>query len=194
MDFLFLLFIFLAAVGIVGGAYFLYSGGRHITAFLFFGGLLALTVVFGLRWFRNDGSLNTPSVAAWPPVINVCPDFLSLTSIDGRAVCVDTVGVAPNGGLQQNDGTQMDAKTYFDLQADTTDAAARTAQLCDQCRSQMLTWEGVYDGASCIGGNPPYPPLQNLSAITTTETVTTTTPLEQEFDAAAAEEAVKEAA
>jgi hypothetical protein len=170
MDFLFLLFIFLASVGIVGGAYFFYSGGRHMTAFILFGGFLALTVLYGLRWFRNDGSLNQSSVAAWPPVINVCPDFLSLTAIGGRAVCVDTVGVAPNGGIQKNDGTQTSPNSIFDLQADTTDSSARTALLCQQCQSMMVTWEGVFDGSSCIGGEPPYPPVPGTSSLSVTET------------------------
>ena len=182
MDFLFLLFIFLAAVGIVGGAYFFYAGGRHITAFILFGGFLALSVIYGLRWFRGDGSLNESSVAAWPPIINVCPDFLSLTAItpDGStkplAVCVDTIGVSPNGGIQKNDGTNTAANSIFNLQADMTDSAARTTALCQQCQTMMLTWEGVFDGASCVGGQPPYPPVPGTSSLSVTATTTEVIP------------------
>jgi hypothetical protein len=158
MDFLFLLFIFLAAVGIVGSSYFLYSGGRPITTFILFGGSLTLTIVYGLKWFRSDGTINLATPTVWPPVINVCPDFLSVTKIGGRAVCVDTIGVSPIGGLQKNDGTLTAANTIFDLKADISDSVARTKALCDLCREKKLTWEGVFDGSICIGGQPPTPP------------------------------------
>jgi len=161
MDFLFLLFIFLSSTVIIGSSYYIYLTGRHLTTFIFFGGFLSLTVIFGLKWFRSDGTLIESSVGSWPPIINVCPDFLSLTTIGGNAVCVDTLGVAPNGGIQQNDGTKSDPKTVFDLMANNTNSTARAAALCKQTKEMILTWEGVYDGSVCLGGEPPYPYTQN---------------------------------
>jgi hypothetical protein len=175
MDFLFLLFIFLSATIIIGSSYYIYLTGRHLTTFIFFGGFLALTVMFGLKWFRSDGSLNQSTVGSWPPIINVCPDFLSLTSVNGRAVCVDTVGVAPNGGIQQNDGTQTAENTIFDLLADNTNSSARAAALCKQCSDMILTWEGVYDGSSCLKGEPPYPPVPGSSSLSMRVTSVTPT-------------------
>jgi hypothetical protein len=158
MNFWFLVFIFAMSTGIIGGTYMLYQTNRPITSFLYFGGVIAAAVIFGLRWFRSDGSLNQDTITTWPPVINVCPDFLSLSKIDGKLVCIDTVGVAPNGGLQKNDGTKTEDKTVFNLYAEMSDKEARRVKLCEECKTKTLTWEGVYDGTQCVGGTPPYPP------------------------------------
>jgi hypothetical protein len=168
MDILFLLFIFLAAVGIVGGSYYFYTGNKHITSFIYFGGFTTMAIIYGLQWFRSDGSLNqNASVTKWPPVVNVCPDFLSLVAITPagetarKHVCIDTVGVAISGNgvtspLQMNNGSLVAQGTYFDLLLNETEAA-RPDKLCKNCLQMGLTWEGVCSGSVAINGNPPYP-------------------------------------
>jgi hypothetical protein len=158
MNFWFLVYIFAISTGIIGGTYAVYQSNRPITSFIYFGGVLAAAIIFGLRWFRTDGSLNEQTITEWPPVINVCPDFLSLSKIDGKVVCIDTIGVAPRGGLQKNTGDAKGDMTFFDLQTSMSDKEARRKKLCEQCQKMTLTWEGVYDGTQCVGGTPPYPP------------------------------------
>ena len=129
---------------------------------------MAIAIVFGLQWFRSDGSLNQAGVRNWPPVINMCPDFLSLTTlhlpksanddtITPTHVCIDTVGVSNNNVLNVNTGDLTGNNTYFPLFLDATDNATRSKNLCDKCREMGLTWDGIFDGASCLNGIAPNP-------------------------------------
>jgi hypothetical protein len=157
MDYNYLFYIFLSFVLTTGGSYVLLMSGRTISAMIYFVGLLTLEILFGLRWFKPSGATTNAEFGPWPPAINVCPDFLSLYKIGGNSVCVDTIGVS-SGGLSVWTGpTQMDDRFVFNLFTDST-GADRTKKLCDQARTKMVTWEGVWDGTTCLGGQPPLPP------------------------------------
>jgi len=167
VDVLFLLFILLVSFFIVGGTYFLFASGRQITSFIYFGGFMAIAIIYGLQWFRSDGSLNQAAVTIWPPVINMCPDFLSLTTLQlpksqtdttlaDTYACVDTLGVS-KGILSINTANLTGENTYFPLYLNETDDAARSASLCDECRRMGVTWDGIFDGVSCLNGTAPRP-------------------------------------
>ena len=158
MDLKFLFYVFLSIVLITGGTYNLYSSRLQTTAMLFFFGSIAAAVVFGLRWFSPSGNVLGKTAGAWPPVINYCPDFLSLYVVNGEQVCIDTIGIAQTGGITKwTDPTQTDEKYLFRLSLNMS-GKARTDALCQQCQAKKVTWEGVWDGTSCSGVNPPMPP------------------------------------
>lgn len=162
MQYTFLLYIFLSLVLISGGAYTLLMSGRIVSSLLFFIGVLALVIYFGTRWFNgtNQKSIQ-PSIGNWPPAINVCPDFLSLYKTSNQYYCVDTVGVAPNkeGAIAvftTDSGIEPAEKYRFKLHLDK-EGTDRTKALCDEAKSKYVTWEGVWDGSTCMGGSPPIP-------------------------------------
>jgi len=68
------------------------------------------------------------------------------------------IGVAPQGGgtsIQVSDGTQTTDVYTFDLKTIVT---ARLDELCGLAKTKRVTWEGVWNGASCSNTEPPLPP------------------------------------
>jgi hypothetical protein len=164
MDLSFYLYIFGAIALIMGGSYTFFKAKSTVTAGIFLVGSIALAIFFGVRWFLPSGVRATDG--PWPPVINVCPDFLSTASIAGRdtagtptteIVCVDTVGVAGPGGIQVwPQGGSNDERYLFRLFASDPN---RQVKLCQQCNEKKVTWEGVYDpSGACSANVPPLPP------------------------------------
>ena len=131
--------------------------GREATAAVYFLGSIIAVVFFGLRWFTSTGDIKKGATAgAWPPTINYCPDFLTLATIDGEQVCIDTVGVSQSGGMSTSDGTQVGDIYMFHLYLDET-GHERVTSLCSQAKEKQVTWEGVWDGTTCLGAEPPKP-------------------------------------
>lgn len=160
MDFAFILYI-LVSIGIgIGGTMALVNNDRTLGAFLYFVGSILILTFYGLRWFAGDSFRTTRySTKTWPPVINTCPDFLSYYEIkEGkktRKVCVDLIGIASEGKLKkltsQNQAT--DPTYQFNLHMDKQ-GRARNAALCQECKEKGVTWEGIYDGISCVATVP----------------------------------------
>lgn len=154
MNLLFWFYVFVSAVILAGGSFYFYSQRQEITAGIFFAGILSAVIFFGLRWFPASG----PAKPTWKPVLNYCPDFLTLYVVNGEQVCVDTVGVAQAGGISKwSDPTQTDEQYLFHLFLNSS-GAYRTKQLCDQANTKKVTWEGVWNGSTCMGADPPVPP------------------------------------
>jgi hypothetical protein len=163
MDLKFILYIFLSIVLVTGGAYSFYSSGQELTASLFFVGSLGAVIFFGLRWFTGTGRTK-PEAGAWPPVINYCPDFLTLHVVNNTPVCIDTIGVAQSGGISRwSDPTQTDTRYLFNLYT-AQSGEQRVKSLCDECSQKKVTWEGVWDGTTCVGREPPPPPASAVPA------------------------------
>lgn len=140
---------------ITGSVYLNFSNGKATQAIILGIGFLFLSIIFGLRWFSGV-FLGEPAAESWPPSINVCPDYLTLTKINGKQVCIDTIGVSQQGMQKWKHSTQTDPQYVFDLALDqfTTN---RIKTLCDQCKTKKVTWEGVYDGDVCLNVDPPRP-------------------------------------
>jgi hypothetical protein len=96
----------------------------------------------------------------WPPAINYCPDFLTLTTIGEEKVCIDMTGVAQSSAstLQRSNGANTGDNYIVRLYTATPSAAERVKKLCDDAKAKGITWEGVWDGSSCSGVAPPLPP------------------------------------
>jgi hypothetical protein len=155
MDFLLVLYILFSLVIGLGGTYTLMQNDRGLAAFLFFIGSVLILTFYGLRWFTGK-SLNPSrySTDSWPPFVNTCPDFLSVyeRSVGRRKeqVCVDLIGVAEGGIQKLVDPANVNNDNFvFKLHMDKT-GADRMKALCNECKLKKVTWEGVYDGVSCV--------------------------------------------
>ena len=156
MDLTILLYAFSTVVIIFGGTSYFYSNYLETTAAIYFLGTVVAAIYFGFRWFAASGA-KPAGPGSWPPTINYCPDFLTLTTINGVKVCIDMLGIAQGGSsnIQVSDGTQTTDAYMFDLKTNVVD---RIDDLCGSAKTQGLTWEGVWNGASCSGNTPPLPP------------------------------------
>jgi hypothetical protein len=158
MNLVFLFYVFLSIVIITGGGYYFFSIGNEITAAIYFLGATIAALFFGFRWFLPPGATE-PGPGSWPPSINYCPDFLTLTTIDGEKVCIDMIGVAQGGTNTLNvnsDGTSSGDCCIFNLYLNA--GSDRTSKLCEEAKAKGVTWEGVWTGTTCTGTAPPLPP------------------------------------
>jgi len=153
---------FILSIGIVayGTNALLPSGtGRAI---LFGIGSTLLFIFFGFRWFSSSSSSSEPKT--WPPTINSCPDYLTYVPKNSPTIvsdiCVDYLGVSVNGGLgktNKNDSISYTTNTAFASGAKIfpyTSANIKGSSvqaICDACATAGITWEGIFDGDSCIG-------------------------------------------
>jgi hypothetical protein len=160
MDIRFLFYIFLSIVFILGGSYRYYGGGQGTAAALFFLGSFSAAVFFGLRWFSASGEVNTGPAGKWPPVIKYCPDYLTLTTYNKKAVCVDTLGIASGGTaniVKVSSLTPSADNQTFDLYTSLA-GDQRLSALYDECQKKGVKWEGVWNGTTGQGNLPPLPP------------------------------------
>ena len=161
MDFLLIAYILVSVVLISGSFYINYTAGKTTMAAVLGFGLLIASIVFGVRWFPGGRLVAKTIQGPWPPSINVCPDFLSLTKVDGKPVCIDPVGVSRrennNGMNRWTDASQTDPSYTFPLHTDKR-GSERINALCADCKAKGITWEGVYDGTVCLNVEPPLPP------------------------------------
>jgi hypothetical protein len=157
MDLKFLFYSFLSVVLITGGTFYFFSSGAQTTGAIFFLGSIIATIFFGMRWFSLSGT-DSAAPGAWPPAINYCPDFLTLTTVGGEKVCIDMTGVAQKSTLKRSNGTNTGSDYIVKLHTTTPSAAERVKKLCDDAKEKGITWEGVWDGSTCSGVAPPLPP------------------------------------
>jgi hypothetical protein len=145
---------------IVYGTTYLNSSGSVRSVMYAIGSTLVM-IFFGYRWFANS----TPQLKNWPPVINMCPDYLTFvpnipgsTSLSGGG-CVDLLGVTTSSaGIQKILPSAVASinksdNNLFKYTTNDVKAATTTAQLqiiCTACSLAGVTWEGVYDGDTCI--------------------------------------------
>lgn len=149
------LYILASIIGLVYGTNKVYSTGQ-VRGVLFAIGALIVLVYFGLRWFGNS-RIRKPK--NWPPIINMCPDYL--TYVKRLPGCVDMLGVTKAAsGLEKARPSEVanlskdNTKKVFQYTSADVAAAKNVAALqaiCDRCRDAGVTWEGVYDGDVCVG-------------------------------------------
>ena len=152
----------------------LYNRGQTMGSMATLVLLILVFIFFGLRWFP-DGNLNgsKPGKLAWPPIVNVCPDFMvSWTAPDKKVYCYDaanvynlkTASAAPPlvSGLTIGTATNQSAYLVKDPTVGTTtstlasaptrwplvNAMNREANIVLTTAAKYLRWEGVWDGQS----------------------------------------------
>jgi hypothetical protein len=155
------LYILVSIVGLVYGTNKVYSTGQ-VRGVIFAIGALVILVYFGLRWFGSR--INKPK--NWPPVINMCPDYLTyVASIQSgnsqKPGCIDMLGVTKSAsGIKKTEPSAINSlkhsetsKVFSYTSTDVSNAktVADLQAICDRCRDAGITWEGVYDGDVCVG-------------------------------------------
>lgn len=155
MTLLFLFYCFLSIIFVLGISYYFSSIHQEATAIIVFIGSLVCVIIYGIKWFSGTGDLKGGvNPGKWPPIINYCPDFMTLTTdSSGKKVCIDTVGVGfnvDNPITKWTDSTQTDDSRYI---------VDQSGDACAQAKSKGVTWEGIFNGATCNNtSKPPTPP------------------------------------
>jgi len=159
MQLSFIFYLLISMSSILGSVYFNVQAGKYISAGILCVGFLTISILYGYYMFTPSGDLISTTVSGpWPPTINVCPDFLSLITLNGTPVCVDPIGISTTtGALNKWTNSGNTGSTYiFDLSLTLT-GDERVRALCNQCQTKGLTWEGVFDGSNCLNNQPPIP-------------------------------------
>jgi hypothetical protein len=160
MDLSFYLYLFLVLASVLGGTYYFFKQDNTITGSIYLIGSVVVSAYFGSRWFLASGARRD---GAWPPVINVCPDFMSLVTLTPsgsssaapETVCVDTAGIYT--GISKWTPGSTSENTIFHLFA-SQDPKVRLGNLCDQSKNKKVSWEGFYTDGVCGTTLPPVPP------------------------------------
>jgi hypothetical protein len=149
-----ILYILASIIGLVYGTSKVYATGQA-RGVLFAIGALIVLVYFGLRWFGSR--IEKPK--NWPPIINMCPDYL--TYVKSLPGCVDMLGVSKaSSGLTKTLPSEVASLNKRNTQKvfEFTSEDVRTAKnvedlkaICERCQTAGLTWEGVWDGDVCVG-------------------------------------------
>jgi hypothetical protein len=166
MDFWVILYSLICVVVGAGSASFLYKRGQSMAAMIALVLLILVFVFYGLRWFPG-GNLNgtKPAGGAWPPIVNMCPDFMaSFVDSSNKVYCYDaaniynmksatagTAGLAAtsptiNGAAQAAYLLQNPGATDKNPLKTTLKNSATT--LTQDSNGKYVRWEGVWDGRS----------------------------------------------
>jgi len=150
-------YVLFASVMIISMLNLLYRSERVIAAVAILILFILIFTFFGLRWFKYGITSNSMNAnATYPPVINTCPDYMSLTTkSDGTTkACIDTVGLGTGGSTTSDIKTWRKGTTpatagqeyYFDYIYTPGMTKSQIAGLKDQANDKKITWEGVTDG------------------------------------------------
>ena len=157
VNYWYVFYILFSIVVVAGGSYSLYSSETLGKTIIYAVGASLVMVFFGMRWFGNIPTKSN----IWPPTINMCPDYLTYNGTG----CVDYLGVSSiNGGFTKSTNTTPKYFTSTDPQSSTAIKATsatvneaisagntvRLQAICNACSNGGLTWEGIYDGDSCV--------------------------------------------
>jgi hypothetical protein len=157
INWLLVAYVLFAIITTVAGVQMLMSTGTSRAAIFGIGAVL-IFVFYGYRWF----SVAQKPLLNWPPIINSCPDFLTLVKSlpgTGKAGCVDMLGVSTNGALKAitpkelTTGDALSTDKVFTFTSDDvlSPPASGVKTICSMCQQMGVTWEGVWDGDVCTG-------------------------------------------
>ena len=172
MDYYFLAYILLAIFLEFTAVSSLSSQGRSISAFIVAVMFLLIFVFYGQRWFTSiitsktgqcgstkltGGSLKLGYTGPWPPMVNMCPDYLVYYKRNGSTdTCIDISGVNRSGGTLKTwsieDTTEnppADDMKYFPKVYKPTMTDDDKLELCRATMAAGLTWEGITNGEKC---------------------------------------------
>jgi hypothetical protein len=147
----FILYIFLTITIGLTILNYLTSSGRPLSAIVTLVLLILIFYFYSVRWFRGTQSKFEYS-GSWPPVVNMCPDYLVYMKKNGVDVCVDMIGVGKSNAANRLnkyvEGTNAPDTTFTPVVFPNSDSTVR-ATACQQAISRGLTWEGITNGDSC---------------------------------------------
>ena len=130
-----------------------YKSERYVTAGICLILFILIFTFFGLRWFQNGLSYTGEYKGKWPPIINTCPDYLSLWKDSTNAIkCVDRIGISTRKEILQTwtdvnvtpSPGQIFNSPYI---PSNTRTKAQFLILKTAAETAGLSWEGITDGA-----------------------------------------------
>jgi hypothetical protein len=151
----------------------LWDSGKRIAAAISAALLIMVFIFYSYRWFPSSITTSestcsgtpsaAPSCGPWPPIVNMCPDYMVLWKDSaGTNYCYDvndtysmktysgsglTTGLTINGAPGQSAYKHSDLKTNLTSSSSTIRADEKGA---------YLRWEGVLDGLTVNAGKFPY--------------------------------------
>lgn len=115
---------------------------------------ILIFIFYGMRWFETKP--NDVYKGVWPPIINMCPDYLVYFKQGGKESCVDMVGVNRSGGIlkpwtkeDSPSNPPTDEAKYFNYVYKPNMNKTKMRELCKAAMDYGLTWEGITNGESC---------------------------------------------
>ena len=167
MELTFIFYLFSAFITIPGIFFIFALYRKYLAGAISAIGVLVFFILFGIQTFNPDGSYvsTTSSSMTWPPVINFCPDFLTLLKVGTDFVCVDTVGVSTDGtGIQKYNPTNavvgtpsVNDQQTFHLSLSIINVDDRRTAIVNECKAKKVTWQGIFDGVSQTNNTVPRP-------------------------------------
>jgi hypothetical protein len=185
MDYWFIAYIVIC-VCIGGGLVaYMYNRGQNIGAMILLVLLIAVYAFFGLRWFSGTtlkGTTPAGAGGAWPPVINLCPDFMTAVKAGTTAnvtpgndmYCIDSNNVYDieldpvTTGIFVNVYTSATATPKKGIKIGTYDTTTKKytsplkaltdiTGISTGPNVKNIRWEGVWDGRTFNGAAIPIP-------------------------------------
>ena len=155
MSYSFIAFIFVSLVIWITTVVNLSKMPRALSSIIVAVLFLLIFIFYGQRWFYGS-TINNDLNGTWPPIINMCPDYLLYFKRGGADTCIDMSGINRSGGplkaWSQDDNFQnppADDTKYFPYVYKSGMTEDAIKNLCRQAMSAGLTWEGITNGESC---------------------------------------------
>lgn len=148
--------------------------------------LILVFVFFGLRWFQDGSVKGSSKSGVWPPIVNMCPDFMiSWTDNASKNIyCYDASnvyglktstasfmtkdltiqGTAKQSALLIKDSSALPGVT--NLQNDMSlpykwpllnSLKTDPSKILNDTNGRLIRWEGVLDGNKITPENAPLP-------------------------------------
>jgi hypothetical protein len=155
LDYSFIAYVFICIVIGIGLFRVLSNSGRTWSAMVVLILSILIFVFYGLRWFTDTGQSKFSYNGPWPPIINMCPDYLVYFKNGNLDTCVDMLGISKNGGLKpwtKEDNPRnppQDQEKYFPNVYKPGMSETELTTLCNETIRAGLTWEGITNGESC---------------------------------------------
>jgi hypothetical protein len=164
MDFWVILYSLICVVVGGGAISFLYKRNQSIAAMITLVLLLLVFILYGLRWFPG-GNLNgtKPVAVPWPPIVNLCPDFMVSWKDGSKVYCYDAANIyslktITNNNLESQktiNGVQGQSAILLQNASGTTPQTKNPLQnilktnpsaITGDRYTSLIRWEGVWDG------------------------------------------------
>ena len=156
MDYYFMIYIFLCIILWITAVVRLSQMPRPVSSIIVAVFFILIFIFYGIRWFYGPTIDNDPN-GTWPPIINMCPDYLVYFKNGSADTCVDLIGVNRSNDTLVSWTTDngfsnppKDQKKYFNyIYKPGMSADIINNVLCPAAKAAGLTWEGITNGETC---------------------------------------------
>ena len=123
---------------------YLYRSERLVAAISVSILFILIFTFFGLRWFKYNLKGTSDYKGNYPPVINTCPDYMSVYKNGSTTVCIDTVGIARTDSTVKTlkRGDTPSSQNFF---TSIYTPGANMDAMATAAKAAGLSWEGITD-------------------------------------------------